>query len=48
MKQEYTTDMILQNEKGVDETPCQPKMTEEEIKLRLSQRAEEYFMFMDD
>ncbi len=48
MKQEYTTDMILQNEKGVDETPCQQKMTEEEIKQRLSQRAGEYLMFMDD
>lgn len=48
MKQEYTNDMIFQNENEVYEIPYQQKMTEEKIKQRLSQRAGEYFMFMDD
>ena len=48
MNEEYITDSILQNEKDNNKVPQPSRLTEEEIKQRLSQRAEEYFMFMDD
>ncbi len=41
-------DPVLQNEKEENKTPQPTKMTKEEIKQRLSGRAGEYFMFIDD
>lgn len=39
---------VKEKDDTINKTPPTSKMTEEEIKQRLSQRAGEYFMFMDD
>lgn len=48
MDKEYITDSILQNEKENNKVPQPARLTEEEIKQRLSGRSWEYVMFMDD
>ena len=48
MNEEYITDSIIQNEKENNKAPQPPRLTEEEIKQRLSGRSWEYVMFMDD
>lgn len=48
MNKEYIPDPVLRDENECNEGTQSSELTEEKIKQRLSGRASEYFMFLDD